>query len=172
MIQPVLQFPDKRLQLISESVPLEENLHNLVQDLWDTLNAFSGCVGLAAPQINIHKRVIVVNAGLAKRKTNHHGPLTLINPSFKSISNNRRIYREGCLSIPDFSANIRRFEHIHVSAMAPNGAHIDMECIGFEAIVIQHEIDHLDGILFLDRVDSIKTDIFRRERRLMDNEPK
>jgi peptide deformylase len=92
--------------------------------------------------------------------TDHHGRLVLVDPVISAFSSESEIAREGCLSIPDLTANVRRALRVTVSARDV----ASFEATGFEARVIQHEVDHLDGLLFLDRVTSLKDDVFRRKR--------
>jgi peptide deformylase len=93
----------------------------------------------------------------------NHGLLILINPEILA-KGGRQIVREGCMSIPDYTANIERAQWVLVDALDREGKQVILESVGFEAVAIQHEVDHLDGILFLDRVASLKTDLFRRKK--------
>ncbi|MCX7625538.1 MAG: peptide deformylase [Candidatus Sumerlaeaceae bacterium] len=122
----------------------------IIEDLWDTLNAHTG-VGIAATQIGKSIRIIAVDASRAKRPVPNHGPLTLVNP--RILERDGHIsFREGCLSGPDYVAHIERAATVVVSALNQDGHPVIIEAHGFEAVIIQHEIDHLDGILFIDRV--------------------
>ncbi|MGB9691201.1 MAG: peptide deformylase [Candidatus Sumerlaeaceae bacterium] len=123
---------------------------HIVQDLWDTLDDHVG-VGIAAPQIGESIRIVVVDASRAKRPVLNHGRLTLVNPLILERAG-RISFREGCLSVPDYVAHIERSARIVVSAFDANCQPLTLEAVGFEAVVIQHELDHLDGILFIDRV--------------------
>jgi peptide deformylase len=138
-------------------------IKDLIQDLLDTLYDAPGCVGIAAPQIAQMKRIIIIDASRNTKNPPNHGRMILINPVFEEQTG-ELLAREGCLSIPDLTANVRRAEHIKLSALDENGQKVQVETGGFEARVILHEYDHLDGILFLDRVASLKTDVFRRKR--------
>ena len=130
----------------------------LCQDLVDTMRASPGC-GLAAPQIGVDLRVFCLDV---TPKNPGHGLLVLINPTL--IAHEGRLSgREGCLSIHEYTANVTRYAEIVVSGTDPAGKSVVIQSSGFEAICIQHELDHLDGILFLDRVTSLKTDVFRRK---------
>jgi peptide deformylase len=122
-----------------------------------------GCVGLAAPQIGDGVRIVVVDVSEHPRATRHSGLLVLVNPVITTASG-RAVAREGCLSIPDLTANVGRATEVEVEASDPEGAARTIRAEGFEARCLQHEIDHLDGILFLDRVASLTTDVFRRKR--------
>jgi peptide deformylase len=118
---------------------------------------------VSAPQLGAPVRMIVVDVSEHPKTTRHHGLLVLVNPRI-AFASGAEVAREGCLSIPDLTANVRRATEIVVEARDPAGAVRILESEGFEARCLQHEIDHLDGILFLDRVDSLKTDVFRRKR--------
>jgi peptide deformylase len=132
-------------------------------DLADTMDAHPGCVGLAGPQLGELVRMIVVDVTGDHRAASSNGRLLLINPRIVGASGSE-VAREGCLSIPDFTANVRRATAIVVEAVTLEGEARRIESEGFEARCLLHEIDHLDGILFLDRVASLKTDVFRRKR--------
>jgi peptide deformylase len=120
------------------------------------------CVGLAAPQLGDEVRIVVVDVSEHPRATRHHGLLVLVNPVIKRSSGSE-IAREGCLSIPDLTANVKRSMEVTVEASGTDGAIQSIEAEGFEARALQHEMDHLDGILFLDRVANLTTDVFRRK---------
>jgi peptide deformylase len=105
----------------------------------------------------------VVDATGHPRASTAQGLLALINPAIVSATG-AEVAREGCLSIPDYTANVRRATEIVVHALEPSGRPRIIRSTGFEARCLAHEIDHLDGILFLDRVDSLATDVFRRKR--------
>ena len=122
----------------------------------------TGCVGLAAPQIDEAVRIVVVDVTGHRRATVTHGLLALVNPVVAQ-SRGAEVAREGCLSIPDLTANVRRPAAVVIEATAPGGEPVTVETEGFEARCLLHEIDHLDGVLFLDRVDSLKRDVFRRK---------
>lgn len=131
-------------------------------DLVDTMRANTKCAGLAAPQIGQAVRIIAVDVSEHPRATRHHGLLVLVNPVVV-LASGSEVAREGCLSIPDLTANVRRATDIVIEASTTNGQVRVIEAEGFEARCLLHEIDHLDGILFLDRVDSLKSDVFRRK---------
>lgn len=110
-------------------------------------------------------RIIVVDVSGHRRggQEENHGLLVLVNPEILARGG-KQLVREGCMSVPDYTANVQRAQWILVDALDREGKQIILEAVGFESIAIQHEVDHLDGYLFLDRVSSIKTDIFRRKR--------
>jgi peptide deformylase len=131
-------------------------------DLVDTMQANVKCVGLAAPQIDRPVRIVAVDVSEHPRATRHHGLLVLVNPVIV-LASGSEVAREGCLSIPELTANVRRATDVVIEASTPEGKSRVIEAEGFEARCLQHEIDHLDGILFLDRVDSVRSDVFRRK---------
>ncbi len=147
------------LQRVSREVtPLASGISTLIEDLEATMRLHGG-VGIAAPQVGVLKRIIIVDVGSDK---GGHGLLRLLNPKI-IYSSGKRKGREGCLSIPEYRANITRSRKVHIEALTPAGKDITIEAKGFEAVVLQHEIDHLEGILFIDRVTDMKRDLFRRE---------
>jgi len=132
-------------------------------DLLETMRSFPGCVGIAAPQIDELFRVIAVDVSEhRKAPETAHGELVLVDPAVVSASG-AKVAREGCLSLPHLTANVRRATSIVVSGRTPAGDDIEVESVDFEARCLLHEIDHLDGLLFLDRVDSLAADVFRRK---------
>jgi peptide deformylase len=162
-ILPVLVYPDPRLKAVCEPVEqLDEEMLRFIDDLVETMENSPGCVGIAAPQVGMLKRIIVIDASKNPKATLNHGHLVLINPRIER-QDGEVLAREGCLSIPQFTANVKRAKEITVTAMVPNGDTITITTSDFEARVILHENDHLDGFLFLDRVSSLKTDVFRRK---------
>jgi peptide deformylase len=133
-------------------------------DLLDTMRAHPGCVGLAAPQIGAPVRVIAVDVrGHRRAPRSCHGELVLLNPRV-AWARGGEVAREGCLSIPHLTANVRRATDVVLDATGLDGSRRWIGSAGFEARCLLHEIDHLDGILFLDRVDSLSRDVFRRRR--------
>jgi len=162
----ILVYPDPVLKKVAAPVLMPDaSVDDLVQDLVDTMLEAGHSVGVAAPQIGDLRRVVVVDVSSSKLgRDNNHGLLTMINPAVLEKSGSKTM-REGCMSVPDYTGNVTRAEHIVVGFTDRAGRPRVIECSGFEAIAIQHEIDHLDGLLFLDRVSSLKTDIFRRKQR-------
>jgi peptide deformylase len=164
--RPILLYPDPHLKaLCSEVAEVDGATLLLVQDLIDTMESGPPrTVGIAAPQIGASVRVAIVDASRNPKFDPGHGLLTLINPVIVAHEG-EQFFREGCLSIPDYTANIRRWARITVEAIDVSGSTIMIDSEGFEAVILQHEIDHLDGILFLDRVANVKTDLFARKGR-------
>ena len=144
--------------------PGDPALASVVQDMLDTLRASPG-VALAAPQIGHAVRIIVVDVSRKKGESGH-GLVVLLNPYIRPRirqQERERIVREGCLSVPDYTGNVMRYERIVVEGFAPDGTPVAITASGFEALAFQHELDHLDGMLFLDRIQSMDTDLFRRK---------
>ena len=165
-ILSILQFPDPRLKEISSPVTgVTAEVSSFIDDLLETMRASPGCVGIAAPQVGVATRIVTVDVSahrLGGREENH-GLLVLLNPEILAMGG-KQLVREGCMSVPDYTANVQRAQWVLVDALDREGKQVILEAIGFEAVAIQHEVDHLDGYLFLDRVSSIKTDLFRRKR--------
>ncbi|HTA75544.1 MAG TPA: peptide deformylase [bacterium] len=162
-IQPVLTYPHPSLkQKIKESLLDQKILNQVLTDLSDTMNQHEGCVGLAAPQIGYEQRCVIVDVSRSSRAGENHGLLKLINPVILEASQ-WKVSREGCLSFPDLLANVKRAQKIRVSAYNEKLEPFEITSLGFEAMAVQHELDHLDGILFLDRIRSSK-DLFERRK--------
>lgn len=162
-VYPIVHYPDERLKTVCEPmVPGKEALQ-LAEDLLDTMNTLPG-VGIAAPQIGVLKRLVLVDASRNPRHPPGRGLMLLMNPEI-TRSEGRQVFKEGCLSIPQYLANIERAQSISVHAWTPEGQELHFDSEGFEAVVLQHEIDHLNGILFLDRIRDTRTDLFRRKMR-------
>ena len=162
-ILPVLVYPDPELKKVSDPVDFNEDLTATIQDLLDTMYDAPGCVGLAAPQCGIKKRILIVDASRNPKVESQYGLMVIINPIIEH-SEGEILAREGCLSLPDLTANVTRAQMIRARFHDQHGVEHVIEPTDFEARVILHELDHLDGILFLDRVSSLKTDVFRRKR--------
>lgn len=142
-------------------VAFDDALGELIVDLLDTMRASPGCVGLAAPQIGVSARVAVIDLRGHKKAPVNHGELVLVNPIIESRSDGD-IAREGCMSVPDFTADVARASALVVAWQDATGASFRDEFRGFEARAVQHELDHLDGLLFLDRVAG-RAAVFRRK---------
>jgi peptide deformylase len=164
-VRPILIYPDPRLKQAATPVAAgEPTVCDLVRDLVDTMRAAGHSVGVAAPQIGDLRRVLVVDVSASKlgQQQHNHGLLEMINPAILERSGSR-VFREGCMSVPEYTGNVTRAEHIVIEFTDTQGRLRVIESSGFEAVAIQHELDHLDGLLFLDRVSSLKTDVFRRK---------
>ena len=162
LVLDLLRYPDPRLKQISAPVmDFTPALKNFIQDLEATMRAGPGGVGIAAPQVGRFERIVLVDVS-RKSGILHHGRLVLINPeilSWEGMVNGR----EGCMSVPDYTGNVIRAEQIQLKAYDEQGQAREYTMQGFEARAVQHEIDHLDGLLFLDRLVSRRHDLFRRK---------
>jgi peptide deformylase len=136
----------------------------LARDLEDTARSFPNTVGIAAPQIGELWRMAYVDCSGHPRVPDAQGPMWLVDPVLIAAEG-AEVGREGCLSLPDITANVRRATRIEVRALDLDGAERRIRAEGFEARVILHEMDHLDGVLILDRVASLLLDVFPRVRR-------
>ena len=158
----LLQYPDPRLK--QASIPVQTfdgQLQDFISDLEETMRVGPGGVGIAAPQVARFERIIIVDVS-SKPKIKHHGRIVLVNPEILAREGMTK-GREGCMSVPDFTGNIIRAEKIQLQACDEYGKVQEYEMQGFEARAVQHEIDHLDGLLFLDRLVSRRHDLFRRK---------
>lgn len=161
-IRDILRLPDERLKQVSTPVERYDTaLQAALADLEETRLAGPAAVGIAAPQVGWFERVVIVDVSTKKGVANH-GHLILINPEIEHWEG-FEIGREGCLSVPDHTGNVIRATRIRLAAQDPQGERLVFEMEGFEARAVQHEIDHLDGLLFIDRVVSRRTDLFQRK---------
>lgn len=158
----ILTYPDERLERISQPVEhFDDELRHFIVDLEATMRAGPGGVGIAAPQTGRLQRIVIVDVS-SKPKIKHHGRLVLINPEIITWEGHV-LGREGCMSVPDYTGNVVRAERITLEARDELGALLRYQLEGYEARAVQHEIDHLDGLLFLDRLVSRRNDLFRRK---------
>ena len=158
----VLQYPDARLKQVSTPVTaFDAALCAFLADLEATMRAGPGSVGIAAPQVDHFFRIVIVDVS-SKPDIPQHGCLRLINPEIVQRAGEAR-GREGCMSVPDYTGSVLRARSVRVRAQDENGQWREFDCEGYEARAVQHEIDHLDGLLFLDRVVSPRHDLFRRK---------
>jgi peptide deformylase len=149
----ILILPDKRLRLVSEPVKkIDAAVRDLIDDMFDTMYAAPG-IGLAAIQIGVPKRVITMD--LAK-KDDPKNPLVFINPEILWTSEERATYEEGCLSIPEYYEEVERPARVKVKYLDREGAPREIEADGLLATCLQHEIDHINGVLFIDHLSKLK----------------
>ena len=161
----ILTYPDDCLkQVADEVINFDADLSELIKNLEDPMAAGPGSVGIAATQVGVMQRVVIVDVSNYPRLKNakHHGHLVLINPEILEWQGMKK-GREGCMSVPDFTGNVIRADNIVLQAFDQNGAQQKYEMEGFEARAVQHELDHLDGLLFLDRLVSRRNDLFKRK---------
>jgi len=165
-VREVVRFPDPRLKAVCEPIgatgPLEGDALALARDLLATMDSFLGCVGIAAPQVGELVRMVAIDVTGHPRARSCAGRLVLVDPVVVDSDGSVKM-REGCLSIPDFTGNVTRAATIAVEAHTVEGEALRLECDAFEARVVLHELDHLDGLLFLDRVAKAR-DVFPRKR--------
>jgi peptide deformylase len=153
VIREVLRYPDARLTTVAAS-PAAEDVARVAADLVDTMRSFPRCVGVAAPQLGEPVRMIAVDCTGHPKVPEPHGLLVLVDPVVVVAEGDAR-GREGCLSIPDLTGDVHRPTAVVVEARDRAGAPVRVEASGFEARVLLHEIDHLDGVLFLDRAVAV-----------------
>jgi peptide deformylase len=166
-VREVLQYPHPALKAVARELSFPDDADEsarVTQDLLDTMRETSYTTGVAATQLGELVRIVVVDVTGHKRTTSCHGEIVMVNPRVIATSGDTEVGREGCLSIPDLTANVRRPVSVVVTGLDADGGDIQLETAGFEARCLLHELDHLDGILFLDRVDSLSTDVFRRKK--------
>ena len=163
-ILAILEFPDPRLRTKATPVDVvDDALRKLIDDMFETMYAAPG-IGLAATQVDVHKRLLVADVSAEKTE-----PVVLINPEILE-KDGVEVMEEGCLSVPGFYEEVERAEHIRVRALDRNGETFEMEAEGLLAVCIQHEMDHLEGKLFVDYLSEVKRQRIRKkllkERRL------
>ncbi|MBI3772516.1 MAG: peptide deformylase [Gammaproteobacteria bacterium] len=158
----ILTYPDPRLKQISVPVVhFDDELRQFIIDIEQIMRSSPGGVGIAAPQVGRLQRIVIVDVS-RKSKIEHHGRLVLINPEITAYEGYTK-GREGCMSVPDYTGNVMRAERISVEYCDEHSTQHTLQTSGYEARAIQHEIDHLDGLLFLDRLVSRRNDLFRRK---------
>jgi peptide deformylase len=161
MIRPILTYPDPELKKKSAPVTvINEKTRELARDMTETMYAAPG-VGLAAPQIGVHQRIIVIDVAA---QDDPPGLIIAINPVIIHADGDA-YEEEGCLSVPKYAANVRRHARVVVRGLNLDGEEVTWRAEDLLAIAFQHEIDHLDGILFIDHISQLKRDIFRRKYR-------
>lgn len=159
----ILKLPDPRLKQVSDPVEaFDAALRSFVADLEETRKHGPAAVGIAAPQVGYFMRIVIIDCSTTRRPVPNHGRLVLVNPEITHWEGYEP-GREGCLSVPDYTGNVIRATRIHLVAQDPEGEPLGFDMEGYEARAAQHEIDHLDGLLFVDRVVSRRTDLFRRK---------
>ncbi len=161
MIRPVVLLPEAVLSRPAARVgEIDDGALALAADLVDTMRAYPHCVGLAAPQIGVGVRAFSLDVTGHPKARSCHGELVLFDPEIV-LAEGPVVGREGCMSVPDLTGDVARATRVVVRGMTPEGEERVLECDAFEARAVQHEIDHLDGLLFLDRVVAADR-VFRR----------
>ncbi len=162
----ILEFPDPRLRTQAKPVlAVDRRVKQLVDDMLDTMYDAEG-IGLAATQVNVHERVVVMDIS-PDRDT----PLVFINPEVQLLADSTREYEEGCLSVPGFYESVARPDRIRVRALDRNGDPFELEPDGLLAVCIQHELDHLDGKLFVDYLSPLKRTRIRAKLEKLQRQP-
>lgn len=162
-ILEILKYPDPRLSRIAQPVEnISDTIVRLIDDMLETMYAAPG-VGLAANQVGALHRIIVLDVDHENPRKNVY---KLINPTIVR-SEGEILWEEGCLSVVDFTAEVRRAAQVKVGALDENEKEVSIEAEGLLAVALQHEIDHLDGKLFIDRISRLKRDLYTRKRKKM-----
>jgi peptide deformylase len=147
----ILEFPDKRLRTIAKPVEqVDDAVRALVEDMFETMYAADG-IGLAATQVNVHQRIVVMDISEQRDE-----PRVFINPEVTVLEGGEREYSEGCLSVPGFYEPVRRPENVLVRALDRDGNPFELRPDGLLAVCVQHELDHLNGKLFVDYLSGLK----------------
>ncbi len=163
-ILEILKIPDPRLKQVSEPVTdfNDPELQQFIDDLEETRQDGPAAVGIAAPQVGKFIRVVIVDCSTTRKPVPNHGHMILVNPEIAEWDE-FEMRREGCLSVPDYTGNVIRAKKIKLKALDRHGNPLEYDMVDYEARAAQHEIDHLDGMLFIDRVVSRRTDLFQRK---------
>ncbi|ADV81436.1 peptide deformylase [Terriglobus saanensis] len=166
MLYEIIKFPDPVLEKVAEPVTLfDDSLKKLVDDMFASMYAAEG-IGLAAPQINISRRITIIDLSFQKRPEEK---IVLINPEVIAVEGKQH-EEEGCLSLPDIREKVTRAAWVKVRAQDATGKHFEVEGTELLARAFQHEIDHLNGILFISKISRLKRDLVsRRIRKMMKN---
>ena len=157
----ILKYPHPVLKRRSQEIEkIDENVRQLIQDMTETMYDANG-VGLAACQVGVNKRIIVLDVSPMDPEQDF---FALINPEILTAEEEID-HEEGCLSVPDCQETIKRKQKVRVRGMSPEGNEIELEAQGILAIALQHEVDHLNGVLILDRMSGLKREIYRNKLR-------
>ena len=153
----ILEYPDPRLRTRAKKVEkVDDKLRQLIDDMFETMYAAPG-IGLAATQVNVHQRILVADVS-----DDQSQPVVLINPEIIA-ADDEGVSEEGCLSVPGIYESVRRFQHVRVSSLDRDGNQTEVEAFGLLAVCIQHEMDHLDGKLFVDYLSELKRQRIRKK---------
>ena len=155
---PILEFPDPRLRKVAVNVgQITDDTRQLAKDMLETMYNAPG-IGLAASQVNVHQRLVVIDVS-----DDGDDPRVLINPTWEPLTEEIQSYQEGCLSVPEFYDDVARYSKIQLSALDENGEIIFEQAEGLFAVCIQHELDHLNGQLFVDYLSRLKRERIRKK---------
>jgi peptide deformylase len=162
-LREVLKFPDKRLREVSAPVAeITEEIRTLAEDMLEVMYDEPG-IGLAAPQLGVLLRLIVVDTEWTAEDAERN-PLVLVNPVV-SNADGKITWTEGCLSVPDFEAEVERSERVRLTATDLEGKEVVIDAEGLQAVCFQHELDHLEGTLFIDRISRLKRNLYVQKRK-------
>ena len=162
----ILEFPDPRLRTMAKPLgQVDASIRQLIEDMFETMYTAPG-IGLAATQVNVHKRVVVMDIS-----ENNDQPLVFINPEIQILEGEQREYMEGCLSVPGFQEAVMRPENIIVNALDRDGQPFELHPDGLLAVCIQHELDHLNGKLFVDYLSALKRQRIRSKLEKLQRQP-
>jgi peptide deformylase len=154
-VREIIKLPDKRLRLVSEPVKrIDAGIRKLVDDMFETMYAAPG-IGLAAIQVGVAKRVTTLDLS---KKEEAQEPRVFINPEITWASKEKAIHEEGCLSIPEYYEEVERPVQVKVRYLDLDGKAHEIEVDGLFATCLQHEIDHINGVLFIDHISKLKRD--------------
>lgn len=154
----ILEFPDPRLRTVAKPVEqVDDALRKLIDDMFETMYAAPG-IGLAATQVNVHKRLLVLDVS-----EDQSDPMVFINPEVTPLTEETQPFDEGCLSVPGYYESVERPERIRVRALDRNGEPFETEADGLLAVCLQHELDHLNGKLFVDYLSRLKRERIRKK---------
>lgn len=154
----ILEFPDPRLRTIAKPVEtVDDSVRELIDNMFETMYACPG-IGLAATQVNVHRRIVVIDISEDQSQ-----PLVLINPEVTVLGEDQAPYDEGCLSVPGFYESVDRPTEVKVNALDRDGNPFELVPDGLLAVCIQHELDHLNGKLFVDYISQIKRQRIRKK---------
>jgi len=158
MILEILEYPDPRLRTIAKPVDeVTDDIRKLIDDMFETMYDAPG-IGLAATQVNVHKQIIVMDLSEDKSE-----PRVFINPEVEVLEGDYEAMQEGCLSVPGFYEDVERIEHCRIRARDRNGEPFELEARGLLAVCIQHEMDHLNGKLFVDYLSALKRNRIKKK---------
>ncbi|MFT5444530.1 MAG: peptide deformylase [Myxococcota bacterium] len=159
----VLQFPDPRLKLVCKRIDeVTDDIRELAANMCEVMYDEPG-IGLAAPQVGRDVRLVVVDTEWTDEDQDR-SPIVIVNPEL-SEQEGKVVWEEGCLSVPDYTADVNRAERLRVTGTSLDGELIDIAAEGLQAVCFQHEIDHLDGVLFIDRISRLKRSLYVKRRK-------
>jgi peptide deformylase len=158
MILDILEYPDPRLRTLAKPVTtVTDEIRTLIDDMFETMYDAPG-IGLAASQVNMHQQIVVMDLS-----DDNSEPRVFINPEIEILDGDLESMQEGCLSVPGFYEDVERIEHCLIKALDRNGEAFEIEARGLLAVCIQHEMDHLNGKLFVDYLSSLKRTRIRKK---------